>query len=176
MVGDVRCTSPMRTAYDLARLDDRVEAVVGVDRLANAHRFHPDLLLNFGVHYRYARGNQRIAEVLAEATPYSGSPMETRLRMLVVDAGLPRPKIQWVVQDERARTAVWLDLAWPELKIGIEYEGDVHTTSERVLRDVGRYTRLVDCGWRIYRYTKYEVYTEPERIVAELTRARQRSR
>ena len=69
---------------------------------------------------------------------------------------------------------MWLDLAYPELMIGIEYEGETHATPERVLRDVGRYTRLVDRGWRIYRYTKHEVYREPERIVAELCRARQR--
>jgi hypothetical protein len=31
--------------------------------------------------------------------------------------------VQWVVQDVAARTAIWLDLAWPELMIGIEYEG-----------------------------------------------------
>jgi len=30
--------------------------------------------------------------------------------------------------------------------------------------------RLVDRGWRIYRYTKYEVYGDPGRAVAELTR------
>ncbi len=41
-------------------------------------------------------------------------------------------------------------------------------------RDVGRYTRLVDRGWAIYRYTKLEVYGDPDRIVAELTRARGR--
>jgi very-short-patch-repair endonuclease len=58
--------------------------------------------------------------------------------------------------------------------IGVEYEGELHATPERVLRDVGRYTRLVDRGWRIYRYTKYEVNQEPDRIVAELRRARQR--
>ncbi len=176
LVGDVRCTSPLRTAYDLARLDDRVEAVVGVDRLANVHRFNPDLLLDFGVHYRGARGNDRIPEVLARATPYSGSPMETRLRLLIVDAGLPRPQVQWVVQDERSRTAVWLDLAWPEHRIGIEYEGEVHAAPDAVLRDVGRYTGLVDDGWRIYRYTKFEVYGERERIIEQLTRARQRPR
>jgi hypothetical protein len=71
LVGDVRCTSPLRTAYDLARPDDPVEAVVGVDRLADAHRFNPDLLLNFSAPYRGARGNDRIPEVLARATPYS---------------------------------------------------------------------------------------------------------
>jgi very-short-patch-repair endonuclease len=42
-----------------------------------------------------------------------------------------------------------------------------------VLRDAGRYTRLVDRGWRIYRYTKYDVYGDPGRIVAELARALQ---
>ena len=61
--------------------------------------------------------------MLALATPYAGSPMETRIRLLIVAAGLPCPEVQWVVQDVAARTAIWLDLAWPELMIGIEYEG-----------------------------------------------------
>jgi hypothetical protein len=38
-VDGVRCTSPLRTAYDLGRQEDLVEAVVAVDRLANRHRF-----------------------------------------------------------------------------------------------------------------------------------------
>ncbi len=113
----------MRTAYDLARQPDPVEAVVAVDRLANVRRFDPDLLLNFAVHYRGARGNDRVAAVLAAASPYSCSPMETRLRLVIVNGGLPRPRVQWAVQDLESRTAVWLDLAYPELGIGIEYEG-----------------------------------------------------
>jgi very-short-patch-repair endonuclease len=173
-VGGIRCTSPLRTAFDLARQADLVEAVVAVDRLSHVHRFPPDLLLNFAVHYRGARGTNRLFDVLAHACAYADSPMETRLRMVIVRAGLPRPRVQWPVQDVATRTAVWLDLAYPELMIGIEYEGETHATPERVLRDVGRYTRLVDRGWRIYRYTKHEVYREPERIVAELCRARQR--
>jgi very-short-patch-repair endonuclease len=40
-----------------------------------------------------------------------------------------------------------------------------------VLRDAGRYTRLVDRGWRIYRYTRFDVYGDPTRIITELTRA-----
>ena len=170
-VGAVQVTGPVRTAYDLARRGDLVEAVVAVDRLANKHRFAPDLLLNFAVHYPRARGNTRVADVLAHANPYAGSPMESRLRMLLVGAGLPRPEVQWVVQDPATRTAVWLDLAYPHAMVGIEYEGEDHTSPEWVLRDVGRYTRLVDRGWRIYRYTKYEIRGEPDRIVAEIARA-----
>jgi hypothetical protein len=172
-VGDVRCTSALRTAYDLGRQDDLVEAVVAVDRLANRHRFPPDLLLHFTNQYRGARGTARLCRTLAHADPYAGSPMESRLRMIIVRAGLPRPRVQWAVQDVEARTAVWLDLAWPEYRIGIEFEGGGHTAPVEVLRDAGRYTRLVDRGWRIYRYTKFDVYGDPARIIAELTRARE---
>jgi hypothetical protein len=173
-IGDVHCTSPLRTAYDLARQDDLTEAVVAVDRLANRHCFAPDLLLHFAARYRGGPGTARLGATLAHANPYAGSPMETRLRMIIVRAGLPPPRVQWVVQDVEARAAVWLDLAWPEHLIGIEFEGGGHTDPVEVLRDAGRYTRLVDRGWRIYRYTKYDVYNTLERIVSELTRALER--
>jgi very-short-patch-repair endonuclease len=42
---------------------------------------------------------------------------------------------------------------------------------ERVLRDIRRGTRLVDRGWRHYRYTKHEIFGEPDRIVADVRRA-----
>ncbi|MHA6626569.1 hypothetical protein ACU61A_14120 [Pseudonocardia sichuanensis] len=172
----LRATSPVRTAYDLARRGDLVERVVAVDRLANAHRFSPDLLLHFTNRYRRFPGNDRVAEVLAHADRYAGSPMETRLRMLIVQAGLPRPKVQWVVQDPHTRTALWLDLAWPDLRIGIEYEGEGHADRDQVLRDIGRYTRLVDKGWRIYRYTKQEILRRPDLVLDQLTRARHPTR
>jgi hypothetical protein len=175
-VGDVHCTTALRTAFDLARGTDPTEAVVAVDRLANHHRFAPDLLLNFTARYRGRRGVAQVPGVLALANPYAGSPMESRLRLLIAGAGLPAPAVQWVVQDPRTRTAIWLDLAWPDLMIGIEYEGEPHTEPGQVLRDVSRYTKLVDLGWRTYRYTKFEVYGQRERIIGELTRARLRSR
>ncbi len=175
-VGDIRVTSPLRTAFDLGRGDDLVEAVVAVDALAHTHRFNPDRLLGFTVHFPRARGKNRLFDVLTHADRKAMSPMETRLRMLLVLAGLPRPVAQHPVQDPVARTAVWLDLAYPDLRIGIEYEGEEHIRTERVLRDIGRGTRLVDAGWRIYRYTKHEIRDEPGRIVAEITRAREQVR
>jgi very-short-patch-repair endonuclease len=82
----------------------------------------------------------------------AGSPMESRLRLVLVLRGLPVPEVQYPVLNDQRRRAVWLDLAYPEQRIGIEYEGEEHTRPERVLRDVGRYTGLVDQGWRIYRF------------------------
>ena len=175
-VDGLRVTSPVRTAFDLARRGDLVERVVAVDRLANVHRFSPDLLLHLAAGNRSARGIDGLPEVLAHADRRAGSPTETRLRLVIVRAGLPCPEVQWVVQDERTRTAVWLDLAWPEQLIGIEYEGAHHTEPDQVLRDAGRYTTLVDKGWRMYRYTKFEIRHRPELIVGQLARARERSR
>lgn len=174
-VRQVPVTSPARTAYDLARRLDLTDAVVAVDAVSNAARFSPDLLLHLAARYPGARGNARVADVLAHADRRSGSPMETRLRMIMLSGGLPRPEVQWVVQDEVTRTAVWLDMAYPDHRIGVEFEGEGHARPEQVLRDIGRYTRLVDRGWRLYRYTKYDVYAHPERIVAELARALTRS-
>lgn len=170
-IGDVCCTSPLRTAFDLGRRGELVDRVVAVDRLANRHRFNPDLLLHFAAHYRGGRGTDVICETLSRACCYAGSPMETRLRLLIEDAGLPRPEVQWVVQDPVARTAVWLDLAWPRIKVGIEYDGEIHASDLARRRDTRRSTALVDKGWRIYRYTKDEVLGEPDRVVAELSRA-----
>ena len=176
-LAEVQVTSPLRTAYDLCRWnDDLTEAVVAVDALANRGRFTPDLLLHFAARYPRARGNNRVARTVALADARSGSPMESRLRLVLVHGGLPTPEVQFVVQDEEERTAIWLDMAYPEYRIGIEYEGERHVHPDVVLRDVGRYTRLVDKGWRIYRYTKYEVYRDQRRIVAELTRALSRVR
>ncbi|MBN9097156.1 MAG: hypothetical protein J0I49_03455 [Pseudonocardia sp.] len=175
-VGDIRVTTPMRTAYDLARWHDLVEGVVAVDALARKGEFGPDKLLHLAARYPRARNHRRVADVLVYANRSSGSPMESRLRMLIELAGLPRPVVQHAVQDDPTRTAVWLDLAYPDHMIGIEYEGEVHASTERVLRDVGRYTRLVDKGWRIYRYTKYEIHREQQRILDEVGRALERVR
>lgn len=167
-VGDVRVTTPLRTAFDLGCRQALVEAVVAVDALARVHGFPPDLLLNFAVRYPRARGVRSLPDVLTLADPKSGSPPETRLRLLLTRSGLPRPRVQHPVLDDDRLRAVWLDLAYPEHRIGIEYEGGEHTRPERVLRDAGRYTRLVSAGWRIYRYTRFEIRDEPGRIVADI--------
>ena len=175
---DRRCgvdvTTGPRTAYDLVRRlapDDPVEAVVALDALARVGRFPPDRVLSLAERYPGARGRRALAGSVDLADARSGSPMETRLRLILVQRGLPRPQAQYPVLDDRRRRAVWLDLAYPEHRIGIEYEGGDHIRPERVLRDAGRYTWLVDDGWRMYRFTKYEVYREPDEIAATVDRA-----
>ena len=163
-------TSPLWTAYDLGRRPDLVEAVVGIDALAGVRRFDPTDVLALARAHPGRRGSRDLRRAVDLADRRAGSPMETRLRLILVLRGLPRPEAQFPVLDDRRR-AVWLDLAYPAQRIGIEYEGAYHGRPERVLLDAGRYTRLVDAGWRIYRFTKYQVYAEPDEIAAVIRRA-----
>ncbi|WP_433274783.1 endonuclease domain-containing protein [Pseudonocardia xinjiangensis] len=167
----VLVTTPVRTAYDLARWQEPVEAVVAVDALANRGRFAPEQILRLAARYPRARGRSGLPRAVSLSDARAGSPMETRLRLVLVLRGLPVPEVQYPVLDDRVRRAVWLDMAYPEQRIGIEYEGADHGSPERVLRDVGRYTALVDQGWRMYRFAKYEVYGEPDEIAAKIRRA-----
>ncbi|MGI9002694.1 MAG: endonuclease domain-containing protein [Pseudonocardia sp.] len=171
----VPVTTALRTAYDLGRwCGDLTEAVIAIDALANRGRFAPDEVLRLTARYPRARGRTNLPRAVALADARAGSPMESRLRMVLVLRGLPTPEVQYPVLDDRRRRAVWLDLAYPQYRIGIEYEGGEHARPERVLRDVGRYTWLVDDGWRMYRFAKYEVYGEPDEIAAKIGRALER--
>ncbi|MBP2371176.1 DUF559 domain-containing protein [Pseudonocardia parietis] len=170
-VDGVRVTSRMRTAFDLARWRSPTEGIVAVDALARG-AFAPDLLLNFTVRYAGLRGVRKILDALTWADARSGSPPETRLRLLLVRAGLPRPVPQHPVLDDERRRALWLDLAWPEHRLAVEYDGDDHfATPEKARADAQRHTRLVAAGWRVLRYTAHEMRHEPDRIVAEVRRA-----
>lgn len=170
-VDGVRVTTRMRTAYDLARRASPTEGVVALDALARGS-FPPDLLLNFTVRYRGSRGVRKVLDALSWVDARSGSPPETRLRLLLVRAGLPRPVPQHPVLDDVRHRAMWLDLAYPERRIGVEYDGGDHfATPEAARADARRHTRLVALGWRVLRYTAIEMRTEPGRIVAEVRTA-----
>jgi Protein of unknown function (DUF559) len=172
--GGAWVTTPLRTAYDLARRlgpVDPVEAVVALDALGNTGRFSAKRVWEFAARYPRARGRRTLPAAVDLADVRSGSPMETRMRLVLVLRGLPRPQAQFPVVDERRRRVVWLDLAYPEHRIGIEYEGADHCRPERVLRDVDRYTRLVDDGWRMYRFTKQQIYGEPDDVAETIRRA-----
>lgn len=172
--GGTWTTTPLRTAFDLARRTapvDQVEAVVVLDALGLVGRFPADAVLRLAERYPRARGRTALPAVVGLADVRAGSPMETRMRLVLVTRGLPRPEAQYPVLDDRRRRAVWLDLAYPAHRIGIEYEGADHCRPDRVLRDAGRYTKLVDEGWRIYRLTKYEIYGDPDGVAATIRRA-----
>ena len=184
VVGDLRVTSPLRTAWDLARRLPLVEAVVVVDALAGCVRgggsgvaggdpaagtgavtgggavaggFAPAGLLARRAAEPGARGARRLAEVVALADPRAESPPETRLRVALVRAGLPRPEVQFPVLDEYGFELARADLAYPAAKLAIEYDGSTHFEPSRARRDRERDGELAGIGWQTLRLAADDV-------------------
>jgi very-short-patch-repair endonuclease len=74
------------------------------------------------------------------------SPQETRTRLVLIDAGLPRPQTQIIVAPWR------IDMGWEEFRVGVEYDGAQHWTDHtRFAHDIDRHAVLTALGWRIIR-------------------------
>jgi very-short-patch-repair endonuclease len=161
-VGGARVTTPARTAFDLGRVAPVVHAIVGVDALRHACDVDPEDVRAVALRHRGARGASRLEEVLRRSTHLSDSPMESRIRVAIGDAGLPLPTLEHRVGP------YLLDMAYPELKIAVEYDGREHLTPERARRDLRRQAYLTAAGWTVLRFPASVVLHEPWKIAADV--------
>jgi hypothetical protein len=126
-----RATTPARTAFDLARRLPRGKAVERIDALMNACPFQIEDVMLIAKRHPGLRGLRRLRVALPLVDGGAESPRETWLRLIFVDAGLPRPTTQFVVYDETSRHVRRIDMVWEEFKVGAEYDGEQHLTSRR---------------------------------------------
>lgn len=76
--------------------------------------------------------------------------MESRLRLLIVLAGLPEPKVDHKFYDEHGRVRRRLDLRYLVIRLIVEYDGRQHAGSlEHWGEDLERREEFDDDGWRI---------------------------
>lgn len=149
---DCGVTTPLRTAFDLARREPLVDAVAAVDALAFACRLTSDELGWLADRHPGVRGSAQLRRVLELMDPAAESCMETRTRLVLVLRGVPAPTSQfWVVL--RTGKRVRLDLAWPEAKLAVEYDGPEHRTITGQNRDAFRDAALGDLGWDVVHVT-----------------------
>jgi hypothetical protein len=121
----------------------------------------PDVLIKAAQSAR--RPGVRLARRAAGLVrPRVDSATETRLRLLVVLAGLPEPETGLDVYD---RYGAWIarpDLSYPKLRIAIEYDGRHHAESDRQWnKDIGRREHFDRAGWRLIVVTAKHLYRQP---------------
>ncbi|GAA5175616.1 hypothetical protein GCM10023321_82020 [Pseudonocardia eucalypti] len=165
-----RVTAAERTAWDLARRPPLVEAVVAVDALARVGGFSPAVLLDRRKAAPRARGVRQLGEAVALADPAAESPMETRLRVALVLGRLPAPKAQHVIRDEHGFPLARADLAYPDARLDIEYDGAKHYDRLQHLRDRDRDSLLAIHGWETLRVDAHGMGTGILRTVQEVHR------
>jgi hypothetical protein len=99
------------------------------------------------------------------------SPMETRLRLMIIRAGLPCPTVNADVFDQFGGWIARPDLAYPHLKIAIEYDGDHHRTDKQQWRrDRARDENLRHLGWVVITLTAADVLEHQDRTIARIAR------
>jgi uncharacterized protein DUF559 len=170
MVKDAPLTTAVRTAFDLARHLPRTDALVAMD--AHCHR-----LVNVAELEMYATdrwdwpGTRQLRSLLPLVEPLTESPMETRLRLHIADAGLPKPIPQFEVRGLDGRFLARVDFAYPEWQIAIEYEGDHHREAGQFRRDIERQNTVEEEGWLVIRVTAEDMFRYPQRLTRRIVAA-----
>ncbi len=160
-------TTPARTAFDLGRMATLGRAVIHLDALARATRLERTDVRLLTERNRGARGIVQLRQVLDLFDAGAESPQETRTRLALVAAGLPKPQTQIVVRDRFAYPFARIDMGWEEWRVGVEYDGAHHWTDSRQrARDIDRWAELEALGWRIIRVSS-EMLRYRRRVIVE---------
>jgi len=122
---------------------------------------------------RSGRGVRNFRLAVSHAEPRTESPMESRLRMLLVLRGLPRPEAQVSLHDRYGRFLGRPDLYYPDQRLAIEYDGGVHR--DRMAEDNRRQNRLLSDGILLLRFTAGDILRTPEAEVAQVQSCRRYS-
>jgi len=156
-------TSIVRTLFDLSKSWSLIEAVVIVDCALHMGLVGKAELCAAARPGR--RDVRKFRQVINLAEPKAESQMESRLRMLFVLGGLPRPQVQ---VDLHNASGVWAraDLYYPSHRLVIEYDGGSHRTS--LIQDDRRQNELLSAGYKLLRYTAPDVLRTPELTLAQV--------
>lgn len=168
----MRCTTPARTAFDLGRRLTGENAIIRLDALMNRTKVSAAQINTITERYPGARGIRQLRATLEYVDGGAESPQETRLRLLLVDLGLPRPVTQIPVTNERGKVVRRIDMGYPEYMVGVEYDGQHHFTNpDAYADDIDRLEFLASRGWIIVRVSARQLRYERRQIGARVRAA-----
>jgi len=140
--------NPVRTALDLGRHLPRGEAVAHLDALAQATGVAAADVLDLTYRYKGTNGVRLCREAVDLMDAGAQSPQETRVRLLLIGKGFPRPQTQIPLLDHYGNPFAYLDMGWRDMMIAVEYDGEHHRTSTEQYRwDARRLRLIIAMGW-----------------------------
>ncbi|WP_446665245.1 hypothetical protein [Flexivirga sp. B27] len=165
----IRVTTPGQTFLDLARPLEFVDLLVFGDSLVRNAPCSPTYLRQF-VADKTCHGAPHAREVARMVRAWVRSPNESRLRLLMLSGGLPEPEINFVVHDRSTGRSREIDLAFPDWKVAVEFDGRHHV--ERINqwdKDILRREDLEALGWKFVIITSTSMYADPLRVLVRIT-------
>jgi hypothetical protein len=162
MINGVLVTSPTRTALDCMTVMDVEHSLVVVNDLLHRKLTTMDDLTQGMKYMTFWPGSLQQPLILQLADGRCGGSVgEGRTLYLIFKQGLPKPVPQYPIRDETGRIVAYVDFAWPELGVFLEFDGRIkyqkllrqgESVTDVVIRERDR-ERLI-CkltGWRCIR-------------------------
>jgi very-short-patch-repair endonuclease len=170
-VDGIPVSEPIRMFVELASVLNLVDLVVAGDATVRVLKIKADEL-RAGL----ARTRDYWSPAARAAAAYVrdevDSPMESRLRMLLVLAGLPEPRVNVKLRDDNGDVVARLDLGYPDVQLAVEYEGRQHIEDAGTWEDdIERREYLDGVEWRVIKVTARGVYVEPWRTIQRVADA-----
>lgn len=164
-----RVTSPLRTVLDLGSRFPLIESVSAVDMALHKGLVEETALASAVTAATGRKGSVQLRRVLALCDGSAESPMETRLRVLIELAGLPRPQSQLELFDAEGEFIARVDLCYPDHRLVIEFDGGAHR--EQLVADNRRQNRIIAEGYRVLRFTGADVLGHPDHVIRQVAAA-----
>lgn len=173
-------TSRIRTWLDCARKMSVDEITVVADHLLRIPR--PDFegrtkphatpvqLADMLDRHKGTPGIRKARLALEQARVGADSAPETRLRLSLERAGLPEPELN-VPTQLRAGVVRQPDLAFPEHRVAVEYDGEGHSEGAQIVRDIAREEDFSHAGWLLVRVSKRHMGNDARSAVAKIRTA-----
>jgi len=147
-VNRIFVATPARTALGLGRHLPRNEAVARLDALGQATGVAAADILELSHRYKGGKGVRRCREAVDLMDAGAQSPQETRVRLLLIDKGFPRPETQIPLLGHYGDPFAYLDMGWRNMMIAVEYDGEHHRTSTEQYRwDARRLRKIIAMRW-----------------------------
>ena len=167
-------TTPARTAFDVGRRLPVIQGVQRLDALMNATKIEVKDIEAVAALHPGVRGLVNLRRTLTLVDGGAESPYESLTRVVLMQAGFPRPQTQIPVYDEDGQLFARIDMGWSQWLVGVDFDGAHHwTNSKQRTWDVERYAKLSELGWADIRVTSGMVHRTPrvflQRVASALT-------
>lgn len=150
---------------ELAQMLPLLDLVVAGDVLVKQGQVRPQ-----GLSAGSRRGSSQARRAASLVRARVESPMETRVRLLLVWAGFAEPEVNLSVP--HGAGTYRLDLSWPDLRLAVEYDGQQHRTDlDQWHSDIHRREWLHRSGWTVVTLVARDVYRQPAVLLDRVYRA-----
>jgi very-short-patch-repair endonuclease len=173
LIRGLRATALPCTLAGLCLTRPAVDALIAIDMAVRPGLTDAAALGRYAEAAKGRAGARTLRSLALLAAP-AESPMETRLRWLLLEAGLPRPEVQVNLRDGEGQFVGRADLYYPTARLVIEYDGGNHR--ERLVADDRRQNLLVSAGFQVLRFTAADLLGRPDIVVAQVRTALEAAR